>query len=150
MIKTLSLVFFILLTGFSQAIYADPITEAKTLFNRYASIEAAFDPNVVELYADDAIVRNKRIYPTGQVRELTIPAPQYKQLIRAAMPLAQIKNDYNTYSEVMFKGEGRGVRITAKRFSVMKKYSSPVSLWVAPDATGRWLIHEELTESRPF
>lgn len=150
MIKTLSLVFLTLLTGFSQAIYADPITEAKTLFHRYAAIEAAFDPNVVELYADDAIVRNKRIYPTGQVRELTIPAPQYKQLIRASMPLAKIKNDYNTYSEVMFKGDGRGVRITAKRFSVMKKYSSPISLWVAPDATGRWLIHEELSESRPF
>lgn len=113
MIKRLSLAFFILFSGFSQALYVDPIAEAKTLFSRYAAIETAFDPSVAELYADDAIIKNKRIYPTGQVRELTIPAPQYKQLIRASMPLAKIKNDYSTYSEIRFKAEGEGVRITA-------------------------------------
>lgn len=144
MIKRLTLAFFILLPGFSQALYADPMAEAKTLFSRYAAIETAFDPSVAELYADDAIIKNKRIYPTGQVRELT------KQLIRASMPLAKIKNDYSIYSEIRFKAEGPGVRITAQRFSVMKKYSSPISLLVAPDTNGHWLIREELSESRPI
>lgn len=105
---------------------------------------------MADLYADDALIRNKRFYPDGQVREITIPAPQYKQLLREVMPLAQARNDTSTYSKTTFKLEGMGVRIQAQRFSVMKQYTSPISLRVAPDASGRWLIREELSESRPL
>lgn len=133
-----------------QTVHADPAAEAKQLFERYASLEARFDPGVADLYTDDAIIRNKRFYPDGKMREMTIPAPQYKQLIRDAMPLAQSRNDYSTYSKASFKLEGMGVRIQALRFSVLKQYTSPISLLVAPNASGRWLIREELSESRPF
>ncbi|MEW6120401.1 MAG: hypothetical protein AB1593_09960 [Pseudomonadota bacterium] len=150
MIKNL---FMALLAFFAlcvQAVHADPLAEAKLLFERYEALETRFDPGAADLYADNAVIRNKRFYPDGQVRELTIPAPQYKQLIRDAMPLAQARNDRNTYTKTTYKLEGMGVRIQATRFSVMKQYDSPISLLVAPDASGRWLIREELTESRPF
>lgn len=150
MIRALYFCFLIFLSGFSLVAQADPIAEAKRLFNSYSSIEAAFDPAVADLYADNAVIRNKRIYPDGQVRELSIPAPQYKQLIKDAMPLAKARNDYSTYSEVKYKVEGMGVRIMARRFSVMKQYTSPLSILVAPDSSGKWLIREELSESRPF
>jgi len=78
-----------------------------------------------------------------------MPAPQYKALIRQAMPLAKVRGDTSSYSEVTFTEEGSGVRIRALRFSNLKKYSSPLSLLVAPDRSGRWLIREELSESQP-
>ncbi len=148
--RSLLFCLFTFLAIFAQAARAEPIAEAKQLFERYASLEARFDPGVADLYADDAIIRNKRFYPDGAVRETTIPAPQYKQLIRDSMPLAQSRNDYSTYAKATFKIEGMGVRIRAMRFSVMKQYTSPISLRVAPDASGHWLIREELSESRPF
>lgn len=150
MTRTLFLTFLAFLAICTQAAHADPIAEAKQLFERYASLEARFDPGVADLYADDAIIRNKRFYPDGQVREITIPAQQYKQLLRESMPVAKSRNDYSTYSKASFKREGMGVRIQAQRFSVMKRYTSPISLRVAPDASGRWLIREELSESRPL
>jgi hypothetical protein len=112
-------------------------------------LEKAFDAAAADLYADDAVIKNKRTYPNGQVRELTLPAAQYKSLIRQAMPLAKARGDTNSYSDVIFTSEGSGVRIRATRFSNLKKYSSPISLLMTPQPDGRWLIREELSESQP-
>jgi hypothetical protein len=123
--------------------------EARALFNRYVQLEHAFDPAAADLYAEDALIKNKRTYPHGQVRELTLPVDKYKALIRQSMPLAKLRGDTNSYSDVSFTKEGEGVRIKATRFSNLKKYSSPISLLVAPDSSGMWLIREELSESQP-
>jgi hypothetical protein len=133
---------------FSTA-FAESIAEAQAIFDRYIQLEQDFDPAAADLYADDAVIKNKRTYPDGQVKELTMPADRYKALIRQAMPLAKARGDTNSYSGVTFTKEGVGVRIRAMRFSNLKKYSSPISLLVAPDGKGKWLIHEELSESKP-
>ncbi|MFZ2450269.1 MAG: hypothetical protein WAW36_07110 [Methylovulum miyakonense] len=138
------------LTMFSLSAFAGNTDEAKLLFERYAAFESAFNSSIVDLYADDAIIQNKRTYPTGQIRELNIPAPEYKNLIKSTMPLAKTRGDYSTYSEITFTEQATGVRIKAKRFSVLKKYYSPISILVAPDSSGHWLIREELSESQPF
>ena len=128
---------------------AASIDEAKAIFDRYVLLEHNFDSAVADLYADDALIRNKRTYPTGQVRELSIPAAQYKALIRQAMPLAKAGGDISSYSKVTFTDEGSGVRVHANRFSNLKRYISPLTLLIAPDKSGTWLIREELSESQP-
>lgn len=147
-IRHLAFFLFILavIPGFATA---DDLGKAKQLFKQYVVLEAAYDPAVADLYADNAVIRNKRTYPTGQVRELTLPAAQYKSLIRTAMPLAKARGDYSTYSETSFTQEDLNVRIRATCFSVLKQYSSPISILIGPDASGKWTILEELSESRP-
>jgi hypothetical protein len=113
------------------------------------ALEKAFDPAAADLYADEAVIQNKRKYPDGQVKTMSMPAPRYKALIRSAMPAAKARNDRSTYSDVRYSAEGAGVRITAQRFSELKKYTSPLSMLVKPDARGAWLIYEELSESQP-
>jgi len=56
---------------------ADARAKAERLLERYIALEAAFDPAVADLYADDAVIRNRRTYPTGEVHEVTAPAAQY-------------------------------------------------------------------------
>lgn len=125
-----------------------PVQAAKALFERYVALEQQFDPLVAELYSDEAVIKNRRTYPTGEVREVTFPAPQYKELIRTAMPLAKLRGDASTYSDCVYSEEGARVRITCSRFSHLKKYTRPMSLLVGP-AAGGWLIFEELSESQP-
>lgn len=127
----------------------DDLDKAKALFKQYIALETAYDPAMADLYVETAVIRNRRIYPTGQVRELTIPAVQYKSLIRAAMPLAKARGDYSTYSETSFTQEGQNVRIHAIRFSVLKQYSSPITILVGPVSSGAWAIFEEISESQP-
>ena len=127
----------------------DPAVAAKALFEKYVALERQFDPSVADLYSDDAIIKNRRTYPDGRVRELTIPAPQYKELVRTAMPLAKQRGDTSRYSDCVYAAEGARTRINCQRFSELKKYASPVSLLVGPGPTGPWLIFEELSESQP-
>lgn len=128
---------------------AEMLERARQVFERYVSLAEAFDSAAADLYEDTALIKNKRTYPTGEVRELTMPAPQYKELIRQAMPLAKARGDRNRYSEISYSVEGERVRISATRYSVLKDYSSPISLLVGPGPAGQWLIYEEITESRP-
>jgi hypothetical protein len=134
-----------------QALAADgtPIDQAQALFKRYVALEHAFDPAAADLYSDSALIKNKRTYPTGEVRELSIPATKYKELIRQAMPLAKMRGDRNTYSECKYDQAAERVRIACLRYSELKKYTSPITLVVGPAATGDWLIFEELSESQP-
>ena len=132
-------------TALAQA----PGDKARELFQTYVALGRAFDPGLADLYADDALIRNKRTFPTGEVRELSVPAPSYKALIRKAMPLAKERGDRSTFSEVKYAPEGDRVRITATRYSETRKYSSPLSLLVGAGRDGRWQIYEEISESRP-
>ena len=83
---------------------ADARAKAEQLWNRYVALEAAFDPAVADLYSDDAVIRNRRTYPTGEVREATVPAAQYKVLVRQAIPIAKAKNDLSRYSGLHLRG----------------------------------------------
>ena len=121
---------------------------ARDLFQRYTSLWAAFDPAVVDLYADDAVIRNHRTYPDGRVQERSLPAPVYKNIVAEAMPLARERGDRSEYSDVTYTIEGDGVRVEAQRYSVLKDYTSPLSLLLKPDADGTWYIAEEISHSR--
>jgi hypothetical protein len=65
------------------------------------------------------------------------------------MPIAKQRGDRSSYSDVTYALEGPNVRITATRFSELKRYSSPLSLLVGRRPDGRWMIYEELSESQP-
>jgi hypothetical protein len=142
------------LAGSARKIEADQppsVEKAKALFERYVELEAAFDSTIADLYSDQAVITNKRTYPTGQVRELTFPAAKYKALLRQAMPLAKQANDTNQYSDCSYSPRGANgrVEIACQRFSDRKQYTSPIRLVVGPGAAGRWVIHEEHSESIP-
>jgi hypothetical protein len=134
-----------------STLFAEPsdIEKAKALFAEYVRREHAFDPAVADLYSDDALIENTRVYPDGTKRKQTFPAPLYKQVLRAAMPLAKTKDDRSTYSSLEYATEGKRVRIKAQRYSLSKKYTSPMALLVGPDKSGAWLVFEEISESRP-
>ena len=133
----------------AQGLSADSRAKAEQLWSRFVALEAAFDPAVADLYSDQAVIRNRRTYPTGEVREATVPAVQYKLLVRQAIPIAKARNDTSRYSNCSYVADGPRVRILCSRFSVLKNYTSPVSVLVGPGPSGSWLIFEELSESRP-
>ncbi|WP_154668021.1 hypothetical protein [Pseudoduganella violaceinigra] len=130
------------------AVPASAQSQNNSTFERYQAMERGFDPAVADLYCDNAIIRNTRTYPDGQQRTLEIPAPKYKQLIRTSMPMAKAKGDYSTYSDIKYSPEGLNTRINASRYSVLKKYSSPISILLGPCGDS-WGIIEEISQSQP-
>ena len=144
------ILFALALLAFGSAAFcASPQESAEALFKRYESLGSAYDVALADLYSDAARISNRRTYPSGEVRELSLPAAQYKDLIRAAMPLAQSRGDRSRFTDVRYETSGDEVRITATRHSELKQYASPLILVVGADASGEWLILEEHSESRP-
>ena len=128
----------------------DPIESARAFFETYVELEHAFDPALAGLYSDDAVIKNTRRYPTGQVRVLELPGARYKTLIREAMPLAKERGDKSTFSEVTIDlNESGSVTIRASRYSQLKDYTSPIEITVLPNGDGDWLIVKEESESQP-
>ena len=125
------------------------VDRAKALFARYVQLEQAYDPALADLYADNAVISSKRVYPNGEVRQQTFPPQQYKQLIRQAIPLAKARGDRSTYSRCVYEPQGARVRITCYRYSELKNYTSPYTLVVGAGRAGEWQILEERSESRP-
>ncbi len=139
----------LLITACASAAPSQSPSRAEGVFKTYQSLGGSFDPAVADLYCDTGLIRNIRTYPDGQKRKLEMPATKYKELIRSVMPLAKSRGDISTYSSVAYSPEADNVRITATRYSVLKDYSSPMSLLVGACDGGDWGILEELSESQP-
>ena len=125
------------------------LTKAKELFDRYVALEHAYDPAVADLYADSAHIQTTKLYATGKEQTVTIPAAEYKALIRRVLPLAETRNDRNTYTNVIYVLKQEMVRIKALRYSENKENWNPLLLLVGPGAEGDWQIFEEISESQP-
>jgi hypothetical protein len=125
-----------------------PLARANALWEDYVFCGHEFEPRLAELYADTALIRNTRRYPK-ETRVVEIPVEDYKMLVAKSMPVAKARGDVNDFSDVTFTPEGDGYRIRARRYSRLKKYESPLELLVRPAGDGRWLIFEEISESRP-
>ena len=142
-------VFFFLITLFLSAESdQDKIASAKKLFDAFVTLGDNYDPKVADLYSDKAVVKTNRIYPDGSVKTMTIPSLQWKQLVRQVMPIAKERGDRSTFSKIQFLVEGNRVRIKAIRYSELKEYASPYSMLVGTE-NGKWLIFEEITETKP-
>jgi hypothetical protein len=127
----------------------DLIPKAKAFFQHYVELEHAFDPSIADLYSDQATIKNTQYQADGKVVPLTKPVDKYKQILRNYMKTkARQIGDISNYTNDTYTVEGSNrVRIKVTRYSSIEKVSSPVSMLVGPDATGKWLIYEELSES---
>jgi hypothetical protein len=123
----------------------------EALFNRYIDLEHAFDPALVDLYANEARIERRIIVPRRPTTVRKWSGTEYKELLRRALAKAKEKRqDLNYYSAVTYLREGSRVRIKAMRYAELQKSVSPVELLVGPDAAGSWRIFEEVSESHPL
>jgi hypothetical protein len=65
------------------------------------------------------------------------------------MPVAKARGEYSTFSNVKYVPEGGNVRVTATRYSELKKYSAPHSVVIGACNGDGWGILDETSETRP-
>jgi len=128
---------------------ADDAAEVLTLFKEYMARSDRFDPSLADLYADDAVVRSKRVLPGGRTEMISFSGAQWKALIRQAMSLAKERGDRNTFRNIAVRPSGTDVIVTAERYSHLKSYASPLAQFWRKDQNGTWRVGAELTETRP-
>ena len=119
---------------------------ARRLFEQYLKLSWNYNPEILNLYAKDALIQVTIRPQGGQANVMTFSLNDFKNLVLASIPKAKARGDRNTYSEVVYTPEGNKVRIKAKRYSLLHQYTSPHSMLVGLDRTGKWVIFEELIE----
>ncbi len=129
---------------------ATPEERARAFFERYTKLERAYDPAVVELYADAAEIRKSRKLPDGQLQHGVMTGAEFKRQSRPWIPGAAARGARNEYRDVRYQDLGNGfVRITSRRHQLPQGFTFPQELVVGPDSQGRWLIWEDRTEAPP-
>ena len=132
---------------FSSGAYAKEdtgIAQARAFFDKYLSLWKQYEPAVADLYADDAIIRQRHIQKNGDIKENDIFVTKYKETIAKLMPENK-KQGGNVYHEgIKVVREGDAYRITATVYSDRQKTKRPFSMLVLQDAAGKWQIKEEI------
>lgn len=90
---------------------------------RFQQLQENFDPRVVELFADDAVIRTRRAGSDGKTKEIKFTGSQYKNLMKKVLPLAKQRNDRHSFSNLAIKEENGLFRVTAYRRSHLKCYT---------------------------
>lgn len=139
----------VLLSLLSGTVVANTETPEE-FFKRFVETGHRFDPAVADLYADSASIKMYRRYPHGLERSMEMSGTEWKALVRKVMPLARVKNDKSTYTNVKFVPLGNQVKISADRYAVRKCYTDPAYYLVIekrPDNS--YTVVEEYFETEP-
>jgi len=130
---------------------AGPVGEAHRFFDRYVELERTYDPRLVDLYADSALIKKERRLPDGGVQRGSLSGAEFKALLRRWRPGAADREARNTYSDVSYHDLGNGyVRIEMRRRQLPKNWTSDQEFIVGPGPAGHWVIWEESAEAPPL
>jgi hypothetical protein len=125
-----------------------PEGQARRFFEDLIALERAYDPALVDLYADSARIAKHRRLPDGGVQYGSSSGVDHKALLRRWLPGAAARGVHNEYSEVRYKDLGNGyVQITMRQRQLPKDFTTTVELLVGPGPDGRWLIWEDVSEA---
>jgi len=120
-------------------------------FEEYVRLGESFDPQVVHLYSDQALIHAYRVYPHGLERNMQLSGIEWKQLVTRVMSLAKAKNDKSTFSNVAVTEISEGYKIKADRYSVRKCYTDTgYYMIIKASESGMLKIFEEYMETKPL
>lgn len=120
------------------------IEAARALFTRLTELEAAYDPAVAELYADDGVVIEKTIEMGVEKRAREIPMRKYKAVLGHALRVSQRAQESSSHSHVSAKRVAPGwVIVRSLRRSTKSRSEAPYEILVRREGDGAWRIVKE-------
>ncbi len=124
------------------------IEEARKMFRQFVLLENSYNPDVVNLYSDQAQIITTVIMPTTE-REFRTTGKAFKEALAPYLHTARNVGEWFAYTNVTAVPEGNGVRILASRTSQLTDETYPYQAYVARGPGGKWLIYEERVVVRP-
>lgn len=127
-----------------QDLAALDLAEAKAVFDRLVALEAAYDPALGDLYAEDAILIETTV-ENGTVRRTTeLPARRYKAHLPDAMAFAQKVGEQFVHSDTCLDHMEPGwVAVRSLRGSRLGRAPGTYQLIIRRCPDGAWRICKE-------
>lgn len=144
--KKILLTLIVLLLGLG--VFAGDREEALNFFNSYVSASNNYSPNLLNMYSDNARIIRQVIRPNGQLVNVYFSVDDYKSQMRLSSKIAKIKNYKNYYSNIDVTKVSNGYKIDAMRKPSLSDYKLKTSMIVQKQPNGKWLIVEELMQTK--
>lgn len=144
--KKIFLVLLILVFGTS--VWAGEQEEALHFFNSFVQASNNYSTSLLGMYSDNARIIRQVIKPNSQLVNVPFTIGQYKSQMKISSKLAKMRHYKNEYTNVKISKVANGYRIDSLRKPSLSDYKLKSSMVVQKQPNGRWLIVEELMQTK--
>lgn len=144
--KKLFLTLFILIFGLSA--FAGGNEEALKFFNNFVNASNTYNPELLNMYSDNAKIIRQIIKPDGSTANAYFSIDDYKKQMRISSKIAKMKHYKNEYSNIRVTKVSNGYKIDSMRKPSLSDYKLKSSMVVQKQPNGKWLIVEELMQTK--
>ena len=133
---------------FGLGAFAGDQQEALNFFSNFVSASNNYSPSLLHMYSNDAKIIRQVVKPNGQLVNAYFSIDDYRKQMKISAKLAKIKNYKNYYSNIKVTKVSEGYRIDALRKPSASDYKLRSSIVVQEQQNGKWLISEELMQTK--
>ncbi len=144
--KKILILFTIMMLGLS--VFAGEQEDALKFFNSFVNAANSYSQAVPAMYSDNAKIIRQIVKPDGSLANAYFTADQYRAQMRLSEKIAKLKNYKNYYSNIKITKVPNGYRIDSLRKPSLSNYYLKSSMVVQKQSDGRWLIVEELMQTK--
>lgn len=145
--KKLLLTFVIVLFS-GMCVFASDQQDALSFFNSFIDASNNYKASLLNMYSDDAKIIRQVVKPNGQLVNVPFPISDYRKQMKLSAKLAKIRKYKNIYSNIKISKASEGYRIDAMRQPSTSDYKLKSSMVVTKQPDGKWLITEELMQTK--
>lgn len=133
---------------FGMSVFAGEKEDALLFFNRFVSASNSYSSELPNMYSNNAKITRQVIKPDGELVNVPFTISQYRSQMKLSAKVAKIKNYKNNYSNVSIIKSPNGYKINSTRTPSLGGPSLKASTVVQKQPDGKWLIVEELMQTR--
>lgn len=144
--KKLLLTLIILMFGLN--VFAGEQEDALKFFNSFVSASNSYNTSLLNMYSDDAKIIRQVVKPDGKLVNVDFSIYNYRKQLKISSKIAKLKNYKNYYSNIHVTKVPNGYRIDSIRKPSLSDDKLKSSIIVQKQADGKWLIIEELMQTK--
>jgi hypothetical protein len=121
------------------------LREARAAFARFIALEAAHDPALLELYADDGVVIERWIEGGVEKPAREVPLRRYKEKLAQALAVSRKAGEASRHSDISYERVAPGwVIVRSWRDYTHSRALAPYEAILKREPDGHWRVTKEI------
>ena len=142
------IIFTIMVLIFGLGVFAGEQDDALKFFNGFIQASNSYSPTLLDMYSDNAKITGQVVKPDGELVNIPFALSTYKKQMKLSSKIAKMKKYKNEYSGIKVTKVSNGYRIDSMRKPSLSDYKLKSSMVVQKQSDGKWLIVEELMQTK--
>ena len=146
--KFLLFLIAVIVTLSGSKVFADEAQEALKFFKTYVNAANNYSPELIKMYSPEAKIIRQVIKPDGELVDVETDTDTYITHMKIGQKGAKMRKYKNTYTDIKAEKLDDGYKISSLRQPSGEKYKLKTYMIVKKQPSGKWLITEELMQTR--